>query len=133
MSVSESVRSFVDKQPIVSLATVSSDGTPNVAPMYWKLWYGDDTLLVLDNYMRTTKANILSTKLTSVSVWNAESGEAYQLKGKAEYFTEGIHMDAAVAHMEKHKPGSRPKGVVVMRVSEVYSQAPGEHAGELLK
>lgn len=133
MSVSESIRSFVDKQSIISLATVSSDGKPNAAPMFWKLWYDDNTLMVFDNFMRTTKENIVSTKLTSVSVWNAESGEAYKLKGKAEYFTEGIYMNTAIAHMESSKPGSRPKGVVVIHVSEVYSQTPGDHAGELLK
>jgi uncharacterized protein len=132
MAASEKVRSFLEEQAIFALATVASDGTPNVAPMYWKLWHGDDTLLVLDNYMKTTMNNIKATGVASVAVWNAESGEAYQLKGTAQHLTEGPFMDAAVAHMEKNKPGSKPKGVVVLTVSKVYCQQPGEHAGEIL-
>lgn len=133
MSVSDSVRKLVDQQPIVALATVASDGTPNVAPMFWKLWYNDDTLLILDNYMKTTKANVKATRMASLSVWNAESGEGYQLKGTAEYFSEGLHMDAAVAHMTTQKPGARPKGVVVMRIDRIFVQTPGENAGEPLQ
>ncbi|MGC8864054.1 MAG: pyridoxamine 5'-phosphate oxidase family protein [Armatimonadota bacterium] len=132
MSISENVRNLVDQQPIVALATAALDGTPNVAPIFWKLWYDDSTLLLLDNYMKTTKANIKATGKVSASAWNAESGEGYQLKGAAEYFSEGLHMDAAVAHMEKQKPGTRPKGVVVLRIAEVYVQTPGENAGEPL-
>lgn len=74
---------------------------PNVAPIFWKFWYDDGTLLLLDNYMKTTKANIQAAGTASVSVWNAASGEAYQLKGTAEYLTQGLHMNAAVTHMEK--------------------------------
>ena len=133
MSVSDSVRNLVDQQPIVALATAASDGTPNVAPIFWKLWYDDTTLLLMDNYMNTTKANVKATKRASVSAWNSESGEAYQVKGTAEYFSEGLHMDAAAAHMDKQKPGTRPKGVVVLRIDHVYVQTPGEHAGEPLE
>ena len=133
MSVSDNVRNLVDQQPIVALATAALDGTPNVAPIFWKLWYDDSTLLLLDNFMRTTKANIKAMGQASVSAWNAESGEGYQLKGKAEYLSEGPYMDASVAHIEKQKPGTRPKGVVVLRIDQVYTQSPGEHAGELMQ
>jgi len=132
MSVADNVRDFVDQQAIVAFATAAIDGTPNVAPMYWKLWYDDKTLLLLDNYMKTSKANVIATGKASLSAWNTESGEGYQLKGTAEFFSEGLHMDAAVAHMDKQKPGSRPKGVVVLTVDQVYIQTPGENAGNPL-
>ena len=61
MPVSDSVRNLVDQQPIVVLATVAPDGTPNVAPIFWRFWYDDGILLLLDNYMKTTKANIKAT------------------------------------------------------------------------
>lgn len=132
MSVSENVRNLVDQQPIVALATASPDGAPNVAPIFWKIWYDDGTLILLDNYMNATKANIKAARRASVSAWNAESGEACQLKGKAEYFSEGLHMDTAVAHMARQKRGARPKGVVVLRIAQVYVQTPGENAGQPL-
>jgi len=133
MTVSENVRSLVDKQPIVALATASPDGAPNVAPIYWKVWYDEGTLILLDNYMKATKANVKAVGKASVSAWNAESGEGYQLKGAAEYFSEGLHMDAAVAYMEKQKPGTSPKGVVVLRINQIYVQTPGDNAGDPLE
>ncbi|MHB1461503.1 MAG: pyridoxamine 5'-phosphate oxidase family protein [Armatimonadota bacterium] len=133
MSVPETVRDLIDQQAIVALATAAADGTPNAAPIYWKFWYDDCTLLLLDNYMKTTKANVRTTKRASVSAWDAASGVGFQVKGDAEYLTEGIYMDAAVAHMKSKKPGASPKGVVVLKVSQIFIQTPGENAGELLQ
>lgn len=127
--VSQEVRDFVEQQSIVALGTVSEDGVPNVAPMYWKLWYDDSVILILDNFMRNTKANVLATGKASVAAWNSEAGRAYQLKGTAEYVTEGAYMDAGSRHMESQKPGQRPKGVVAIRITDVYNQQPGEGAG----
>lgn len=132
MTVPDKVRNLLDQQSIVSLATAASDGTPNTAPIFWKFWYDESTLLLLDNYMNTTKSNVVAAGKASVSVWNTESGEAYQVKGSAEYVSEGLYMDAAVEHMGKQKPGQSPKGAVVIRVDKVYIQTPGEHAGEQL-
>lgn len=133
MTIPDSVRSLVDQQAIVVLATAAADGTPNAAPIYWKFWYDDSTLLLLDNYMKTTKANICSTKRASVSAWDAASGVGYQVKGDADYLTEGVYMDAAVAHMSSKKPGGSPKGVVVLKVSKIFIQTPGDTAGDLLQ
>lgn len=132
MKTPENVRTFVDKQSIVALATASADGVPNTAPIHWKLWFDASTLLLLDNYMNNTTSNIKSTGKASVSAWNAESGEAYQVKGSAEYVTDGPFMQAAVEHMQKTKPGKSPRGTVVIRIEDVFIQTPGEQAGNRL-
>jgi len=126
------IREFVDQQAIVALATAAADGTPNVAPMFWKVWHDEATLLVLDNFMHATKANVLATGRASVSAWDAASGTAYQIKGTAEYVTDGPYYTAGAAQMAAKKPGQQPKGVVVLHVTAVYTQQPGEQAGCLL-
>lgn len=131
-TVAPMIREFIDQQAIVALATAHSDGTPNVAPMYWKTWFDEATLLVLDNFMHTTKANIVATSTASVAAWDAASGTAYQIKGTAEYVTDGPYYAAGAAQMAAKKPGQRPKGVVVLHVTAVYTQQPGEQAGCLL-
>ena len=130
--VAPAIRDFVDQQAIVALATAAADGTPNVAPMFWKVWYDETTLLVLDNYMRATKANVLATGRASVSAWDAASGLAYQLKGTVDYVTDGPYYAAAAAHMAAKKPGQQPKGVVVLDVTDVFTQQPGAEAGSRL-
>ncbi|OPZ85400.1 MAG: Pyridoxamine 5'-phosphate oxidase [bacterium ADurb.Bin429] len=126
------IREFVVQQAIIALATTARDGMPNVAPMFWKVWYDETKLLVLDNFMRATKANVLATGRASVSVWDAASGTAYQLKGAAKDVTEGPYFEAGASHMAVQKPGQRPKGVVVLHVTSVYTQQPGIHAGNLV-
>lgn len=131
--VSEEIREFVSSRPIVVLASVSKAGVPNVAPMGWKVWHDERTLLILDNYMNSTRSNIRETGKASVSVWNPDTGEAYQLKGSAEYAESGKYMTAGAEHMSAQKPGARPKGVVALHVEEVYDQKPGEHAGRMIQ
>lgn len=128
-TVAPIIREFVDQHAIVALATAHIDGTPNVAPMFWKVWFDEATLLVLDNFMRTTKANILATGMASVAAWDTASGTAYQIKGTAEYVTDGPYYTAGASHMAERKPGQQPKGVVVLHVTSVYTQQPGAHAG----
>ena len=128
-SIVPAARQLVDEQSIVALATAAADGTPNVAPMFWKVWHDEATLLVLDNFMHTTKANVLATGKASVAAWDAASGTAYQLKGTAEYVTDGPYFTAGAAHMAAQKPGQQPKGVVVLHVTAVFTQQPGAHAG----
>jgi len=130
--VSKDIREFTTNQSIVVLATVSTEGAPNVAPMAWKVWYDDTTLLILDNYMNATRANVQNTGKASVSAWNAESDTAYQLKGTAEYANRGPYMEKGIDHMSSKKPGASPRGVVVLHVQAVYSQKPGDQAGELI-
>jgi|GEM_PF-196487 len=131
-SVAPAIRDFIDQQTIVALATAGADGAPNVAPMFWKVWYDEATLLVLDNFMRTTKANVLATGKASVSAWDAAADFAYQLKGTADYVTDGPYYAAAAAHMAAKKPGQQLKGVVVLDVTDVFTQQPGATAGSRL-
>jgi predicted pyridoxine 5'-phosphate oxidase superfamily flavin-nucleotide-binding protein len=131
-AIAPQVREFVDRQPILALATSAPDGTPNVAPMFWKVWFDTDTLLILDNYMRTSSANILATGTASVAAWDSASGMAYQLKGTAHYVTEGPYYQAGAAQMAAKKPGEHPKGVVVLHVRAAYIQQPGPLAGRLV-
>jgi len=131
--VQDSVRKLFTDQPLVALATTSADGTPNVAPMFWKLWHDDSTLLVLDNFMNETKANIQATSKACLSAWNAEPGEAYKIKGSAEYLTDGIYMVKGSEFMASQRPGEQPRGVIVIHVKEVYNQKPGEGAGNLIE
>lgn len=131
--VSKEIREFTTNQSIVSLATVSAKGAPNAAPMAWKVWYDDSTLLILDNFMNTTKSNVQETGKASVSVWDAESGDAFQLKGTAEYSDAGPYMEKGADHMSARKPGSSPRGVVALHVEEVYNQKPGDQAGKQIE
>ncbi len=81
--------------------------------------------------MKATKENIISNGKASVSAW--EGAESYKLRGTARYETEGPALDAILAA----KPGIKEmtKGVVILKVSEVYDASKSEkgaNAGKLI-
>jgi len=94
----------------VALATSTPYGNPHViAVASVKLREGK--LVVTDNYMKTTPANLLKNPFVSLAVWT-KSGTGYSIKGTAEYDASGEWLDFA----RKLKENKRfpCKGVIVV-------------------
>lgn len=110
-------------------ATVDEQGEPNAVPIHYKKVLGEQKLMLVDNFMNKSKANVLANPRVSVSVWQNSVG--FQFKGKASYFTTGSLFDEAVALIPPGKmPKGCPKGVVIVDVDAIYTTSPGAHAGE---
>ena len=102
----------------------------NVVPVGIKAVADDNTLIIADNFLKKTKANLLATGLIAVSAYSS-TGEGYQLKGKAEYFAQGS------LFQQWHDKflndfGMAPKGIVKVTVEQIYYTTPGENAGMAL-
>ena len=77
------------KTSMLDLAACA-DGEPNVVPVAFKDVTADGKLLVGDVFLETTMKNIRSNDgKIAISVYDAQSLKGYQIKGKAEYVTEG--------------------------------------------
>ena len=76
------------KESVWDLATCA-DGEPNVVPVAFKDVTEDGKLLVGDVFLETTLNNIKANdgKIT-ISVYDAQNLEGYQIKGTAQYVTE---------------------------------------------
>ena len=104
--------------PIV-LATVNESGVPNIIYAGCVSVFGDDKMVVADNYFDKTKANILNG-CKGALLFITNERKAYQVKGKLEYHTEGeIFDDMKKWNSPKH-PGH---AAAVLVVEEVYSGA----------
>ena len=76
------------------LATCA-DGEPNVVPVAFKDVTEDGKLVVGDVFLETTLKNIKANEgEIAISAYDTKSLEGYQIKGTAEYVTDG----AIVAH-----------------------------------
>jgi len=83
------------------LATCAN-GEPNVVPVAFKDVTEDGKLLVGDVFLETTLNNIKADGgRIAVSVYDAQNLEGYQIKGVAEYVTEGAVVDTFKAMVEK--------------------------------
>lgn len=138
MEITEEARNLVAERPLMYLATVDSDGWPNVVPMLQYWWVPPETagngctLVVGDLFMKKTVENVRDTGRASFSLTAAEMAPSFKFKGHARYETEGPIYDYAVEKLQSMKQGKKFKGVVVVEVRAAYDAARGNNAGALL-
>ncbi|KAJ49066.1 hypothetical protein BD780_002878 [Clostridium tetanomorphum] len=79
------------KEQLWYLGTYSDE--PNAVPVAFKDVTDDGKLVVGDVFLNTTLSNIKANGKIAVSTCNGETMEGYQIKGTAEYVTEGPVVD----------------------------------------
>ena len=115
------------------LATCAN-GEPNVVPVAFKDVTDDGKLLVGDVFLETTLNNIKANGgKIAVSVYDAQSLEGYQIKGTAEYVTEGTVVDTFKSMVEKMFNGAATaKGALIITPDKVIVTTPGAENKKVL-
>lgn len=115
------------------LATCS-DGEPNVVPVAFKDVTEDGKLVVGDVFLETTLKNIRDNDgKIAVSVYDAQSLEGYQIKGVAQYVTEGEIVNGFKAMVEKMFHGAvTAKGALIIIPEKVIVTSPGADNKKIL-
>lgn len=123
--LNESVKKVL-KNNMWDLATCA-DGEPNVVPVAFKDVTEDGKLVVGDVFLETTLSNVKANHgKIAVSAYDAQSLEGYQIKGIAEYVTEGEVVDTFKAMVEKMFHGAATaKGALIITPAKVIVTTPG--------
>jgi predicted pyridoxine 5'-phosphate oxidase superfamily flavin-nucleotide-binding protein len=104
------------ESPVI-LATADRDGRPNIIYVTCVSLYGDDRLVVADNYFDKTRKNIQAGSNGS-ALFLTNDKKPYQLKGTLEYHVTGPIFE----DMKKWNPPTHPgHGAVALVVEEIYS------------
>lgn len=108
------------------LATCAN-GEPNVVPVAFKNVTDDGKLVVGDVFLETTLSNLKADGgKIAISVYDAKSLEGYQIKGTAQYVTEGDVVAAFKAMVEKVFNGAATaKGALIITPEKVIVTTPG--------
>ena len=128
--ITAEVRETGEKVRIWSLATADKNGNPNVVPVGSQHFHTEDTVIVMDNYLNKTKENILENPRVVLTFWDPESRKSFQLKGSALIEASGNVFDEEVAKYKTRRPNSNPRGVVVVKIDEIYITLGGPDAGK---
>lgn len=114
------------KSGIWDLATCA-DGEPNVVPVAFKDVTEDGKLVVGDVFLETTLRNIKANGgKIAISVYDGQSLEGYQIKGVAEYVTEGPVVDTFKNMVEAMFNGAATaKGALIISPEQVIVTTPG--------
>ena len=132
--MTERIKELFDKVPIVVLSTATVDGTPNCVPMGSKKIIDDETILISNQFMNKSEANIKANPKVAVTFW--EGHEGYQLKGTAVFETSGPRFEETAKWIEEmgNKVGFplKSRGAMILKIEEIYGVAPGPGAGKQL-
>ena len=114
------------KEGMWNLATCAN-GEPNVVPVAFKDVTEGGKLVVGDVFLETTLNNIKANDgKIAISVYNAQNLEGYQIKGTAEYVTEGAIVDTFKAMVEEmFKGAATAKGALIITPEKVIVTTPG--------
>jgi predicted pyridoxine 5'-phosphate oxidase superfamily flavin-nucleotide-binding protein len=113
-------QAWENREGPVVLTTVDSNGSPNTIYVTCVKKISDSKIVVADNKMHKTRANIKAGCPVSLLYITAEK-KSFQLKGSVQYLTSGkIFDEMKTVWLDKKYPGH---AAVVIDVEEVYSGA----------
>lgn len=124
---------LVNNAYAAAFATCTGD-VPNVVPVSMKQAWDDETVMVSDQYLCKSLANLRVNPHVALSVWDEEGG--FQVKGTVTYEDEGPRYEQVAAQVQAILSSMgydyTSKGVCYLHVEQVFSVTPGEGAGSLL-
>ena len=125
MMMNENVKKLL-RENMWDLATCAG-GEPNVVPVAFKDVTEDDKLVVGDVFLETTLHNLNANGgKIAVSIYDPKTLEGYQIKGIAEYVTEGALVNTFKGMVEKMFNGAATaKGALVITPEKVIVTTPG--------
>ena len=132
--MSKECQDLINNAYAAAFSTCSSDGIPNVVPVSMKQVIDEETVMVSDQYLNKTLANLKANPRAALTVWDEKGG--FQVKGSVTYENEGPRYEAVAAQVHEILSSMgydyTSKGVCYIHVEGVYSVTPGPNAGELL-
>jgi len=130
--MNERVKEMFTAQRTIILATSTSDGVPNVVPIHSKNIIDDETILISNQFMGKTLANLRANPKVAITFWHKIEG--YQIKGDCTYETSGKLYEETAAFVEAYgKSINYPlssKGIFLVKITAIYNVSPGPHAGK---
>ncbi|MHC1626674.1 MAG: pyridoxamine 5'-phosphate oxidase family protein [Methanoculleaceae archaeon] len=131
--LTDEIKEAFSKMKVFPVATASKDGIPNVVPIgFVELKDDGETIWIADNYMNKTLANIRENPKISLYVYGPETKGCYQIKGDVELKTSGPDFEKMQETVRAKMAKAPAKGLLVVKITDVYTCMPGPDAGKKL-
>jgi predicted pyridoxine 5'-phosphate oxidase superfamily flavin-nucleotide-binding protein len=128
LKLTDEIKESLTATKLAFFATSAKDRTPNVVPIAAFKVLDDATLLISDQFFNKTLANMKENPKAALSWWGEKAG--FQIKGTVTIHTDGEIWRQDVAWMKELRPNLKPKGAVVMKITDVYAVIPGAEPGK---
>ncbi len=110
------MKHLVDVQRLGYVATVCSDGTPNLSPKGTTAVWDNDHLVFADIRSPGSVANLRENPAVEVNVVDPIERKGFRFKGDANVLSSGPAYDEVVAFYRKRGVGSSIRHIVLIRV-----------------
>lgn len=109
------IKTFLEKAYPLYVATSDTKGNPHVITVGAFKIIDDKKLLIIDNYMKSTKKNIISNPKIEILVYG-ENWKGYRIKGSVKYQTSGKWVDMGKEMMKGKHPA---KGALLITAKKI--------------
>lgn len=99
MELTKEIKNYIDKSVLCWLATVSSEGIPNVSPKEIFTYYGTNEIIVANIASPQTLKNIKHNKNVCISFIDVFVQKGYKIIGKAEVIKKSSTNFSERAHL----------------------------------
>lgn len=124
------VKETLQKQKPMAIATSSRNGVPNVIYVGLLKILDDETVMLVDNFLNKTAANLAENPRLSMLCYDKEAKRCYQIKGSVKVLTSGPHFDEMRKWVAEVNPKLPARAAVVVKVEEIFDSLSGPNAGK---
>lgn len=117
--ISQDVRDFLDFQKLGYVASVSSDGKPNISPKGTIIAWTSDVLAFADIRSPDTMKNLQSNPDVEINVIDPLSRKGFLFKGTANVINEGPLFTKILNYYRDHNIKSPINSIVLVKVSHL--------------
>ena len=121
--INEILKTLIENNAL-GLATIDANNNPHVIAVGCVKVVSENQILITDDYIVETTKNIRQNPNVALAVWSRnweESCVGYELKGTAEYFTEGKWYE--ILKQNPDTEGEPRKGAIVVTIDKIKELA----------
>jgi hypothetical protein len=117
--ITQKIKDFLNLQKLGYVATVSSDGKPNLSPKGTIIGWNSNTLAFADIRSPDTMNNLQRNPHVEINVIDPFSRKGYLFKGMARIVKDGILFEEILSHYRDNGIKSPIKSIVLIDVSSI--------------
>ncbi len=114
------VKIAIDKAETACIATVDSNGVPNVVYISYMKYQDDETIIIADNKFVKTRKNIDNNQKLAFVVLDSDTNKSYQIKGIAKTYLAGEEYQSVVDWVHVKHPEMTAKAALYVQADEIY-------------
>jgi len=115
-----------------AMATASKDGEPNVVPIGMAILMDPETIWIGNQFFHQTLTNLKENPRVALQVWTFGVPGCLKIKGAVQIVEKGPDYNKMYNMVKERKPNLECKGLVIMKITDVFDCRSGAEAGKRL-